>query len=147
MAVHFLDDDHYKSLDYTGWKEQEKCPSISSICSHLFPKIKRVTSLSENQDFSWFFGHVIIEGPGQVLVVYPYRDIQEDSFDVKNVCFSYFPYLVLEAKPLDGAVFMGWKGTDIQETSARLMIGPDDYPETAVFTALFEKDDEDLVGV
>lgn len=138
MAIHKLDDESYKSLffDPTLWKNIDTS-NISDLVCNLFPAITSITSKSENQDFSWFYGRVGIEGKGKIRVVYPYAELNESNFTLRNVCFSAFSFITLKA---EGEKFKGWFDSqeNLLEENEYLTISEDTYQDVTGFIAKFE---------
>lgn len=146
MAVHRLDDEKYKYLQFEPsiWKGIDTS-DIGSILGNMFPKITRVTSLCENEDLSWFYGGVGVLGGGSVHVLYPYTEQHntEESFLIQNVCFSVFPYILLKAFPREGWKFKEWMSATNKEclgTQEDFVIYETDFLEVTSFVAVFEED-------
>ena len=148
MAVHKLG-----SLDYRGYQFNEdlwegvNTSRISDLVSDFYPEINGVTSLSQNKAFAWFFGRVKVVGEGEVRVLYPYSESSLDTLTIKNVDFSSYPYILLEAKALEGWRFLGWydsvENIRLGEDT-RFMIFDSYYPKVTGFIAKFVKDEDNL---
>lgn len=133
MGTYHLDDPKYSSLKFRKdlWK------GVAPL-GDPFPILTRISSKSENQDFAWVFGMVCIEGQGKVKVLYPYLEEHEENFPLKNVCYSYYPFVRLQA---EGDNFEGWFDGEgnLLEKNEDLVISEYDYTEISEFIARFAK--------
>lgn len=150
MAIHKLGSLHYRDLEYNKdlWKSEDTT-NIGYLVNQLDPPVVRVTSLSENKAFAWFFGKVQVEGEGEVRVKYPYKDSSRDLLKLRNVNFSSYPYLLLTAEAEKGWCFKGWYDSVTREllySNPSLMLSENFYPDVTGFVLKFEKD-EDYLGI
>lgn len=141
MAIHTLDSENYKDLQYNRslWN-QEDTEKIGDLVCNLFPPISRVTSLSENRAFKWLFGKVQVEGEGEVQVIYPYLDSTRDILTLRNVDLSACSMLILKAEPDKKSVFEGWYDSVTKEQLSDqryLILSESSYLETTGFVAKF----------
>lgn len=107
MAVHRLGSLEFKQQMYDSslWKESS---SIGSIVYDFLPPVDRVTSKSENTAFTWLYGKFQVVGNGEVQVRYPYTDSSRDVLTLRNVSFSSFPFVTIQAVSDEGWEFNGW---------------------------------------
>lgn len=144
MAVHKLGDETYKTLPFHPqlWMKVNT-QDIGDILDDMYPPIERMTSLSENVDLSWFYGSVGVVGMGRVRVLYPYEDDTSNGciFRLKNVDFSVFPFIHLQAIPYPEWQFVGWKSSEKEMLSSEpdLIIYEKDYLDITGFLAVFQE--------
>lgn len=131
MGTYHLDDSNYSSLKFRKdlWKGENPL-------GDPFPVLGRISSKSENQDFAWVFGKVCFEGSGKVKVLYPYVEEHTEDFLLKNVCYSYYPFVRLQA---EGENFEGWFDGDMNllEKNRDLVISEFDYTDVSEFIVMF----------
>lgn len=106
MAFYKLDSTNYLDLDYDSelW-QGVNVQNPGELVNEIVPSIKSITTYAENDSFEWFFGRVKIVGKGKVKVIYPYTEEHEESFTVKNIDLTAYPWIGIEAQE-EG--FLGW---------------------------------------
>lgn len=137
MAIFRLGDTTWEHLEFPEevWGKRPEC--VEEFISNMVPEVTKVTSRSENRDFRWFYGKVVVSKEGTAKVTWPeLRDAQEG---IPNYCLSYYPFLRLEASGFGN--FLGWfdyvSGEKLEESPV-LIISDKDYPNTTTFLAYFE---------
>jgi len=141
MAIHTLGSERYKDLYYDpDLYENIDTENIGELIPELYPKVKRVTSLSENNSFSWLWGRIKITGKGTVKINYPFSEEHTSDFTLKSVDLSTVPYIILEAKT--SGRFIGWysltpSGLDYISNESFLILNKYNFLDITGFEAHF----------
>ena len=106
----------------------------------MYPPINKSTSLSENEVITWFYGKVAIDGCGTVEVCYPYSEVHNESFSLKNVELSTYPMIHIVAVPAEGWEFKHWEDSvtrEIIEEDPNLLLNEYKNVNSTGFRAVF----------
>lgn len=143
MATFKLDDNGWKQLDFPAEVWGEKPEYTADFITNLSPSVVRITSLSENKDFSWFYGRFISTN-GRIRLSYP-EVIEpqeatkgEEVLIIPNYCFSYYPFLKVVA---EGKKFQGWfnySSGELLQKEPVLIISETDFIDVTTFAARFK---------
>lgn len=113
---------------------------LGSPIESPFPSsIRSLTFSEQRKGLNYLYGEVIVDGKGEVKLVYPKVNVTETKLTLPNIRFGIYTYALLQAIPQPGSKFLGWyDGLDLISSKQLLPLTVDFCTEVETFYAKFQ---------